>query len=275
MAVKYLEKARSMDGNNSTVLDALGEAYCELGNIPQGVECLKASIALNPVNGYQKYFYMGQLLEGKESIQYITEGIRVARSALQRLSPSEGEYDEVLGHLVGGLCSAAELYLTDLCYDENAEQLCSSFIEEALQLAPLHFEALQSLASLRLSQQRPDDAKEAMLKSVAQWKDLEFEERPLMDIRINGLKMLLEVGELDLCADLVEFMLEEDDENVELWYLRGFCASADGDNEEAVSAVERALELLSKFDPMDNSELAEKVKELLQEVRAKSMMHTA
>lgn len=43
----------------------------------------------------------------------------------------------------------------------------------ALQTDPGNTEALQSLASVRLSQQRPDDAKACLEQAWTQWKDLE------------------------------------------------------------------------------------------------------
>ena len=43
----------------------------------------------------------------------------------------------------------------------------------ALQTDPGNTEALQALASVRLSQQRPDDAKQYLEQAWVQWKDLE------------------------------------------------------------------------------------------------------
>ena len=59
--------------------------------------------------------------------------------------------------LSGAYCNLAELYLTDLCEEETAESDCEHYLEKALQLIdgdgePL-VDALQTMASLRLSQQ--------------------------------------------------------------------------------------------------------------------------
>jgi len=59
--------------------------------------------------------------------------------------------------LSGAYCTIAELFLTDLCYEDNAETECESYIGKALQITdamdgePL-VDALQTMASLRLSQ---------------------------------------------------------------------------------------------------------------------------
>ena len=51
-------------------------------------------------------------------------------------------------------CSIAELYLTDLCYDDNAEQLCEESILKSLEIIPNNLHASQTYASFRVSQQR-------------------------------------------------------------------------------------------------------------------------
>lgn len=72
--------------------------------------------------------------------------------------------------LCGAYCSVAELYLTDLCYEENAESQCEFYVTEALKLIdpsdgqPL-VDALQAAASLRLSQQRGEEAARFMLQA--------------------------------------------------------------------------------------------------------------
>jgi hypothetical protein len=58
--------------------------------------------------------------------------------------------------LCGGYCSIAELYLTDLCFDDSAEQNCESALEAALQLDDPNSspDAVQAMANLRISQCR-------------------------------------------------------------------------------------------------------------------------
>jgi hypothetical protein len=69
-------------------------------------------------------------------------------------------------------CAIAELYMTDMCMEDNAEVQCEAAIQKALQHcdgaedgdftnAPL--EVLQTMANLRLSQSRLDDGTQAIL----------------------------------------------------------------------------------------------------------------
>ena len=58
--------------------------------------------------------------------------------------------------MCGGYCSVAELYLTDLCFEDNAEQNCESALQAALQLDDPNSspDAMQAMANLRISQCR-------------------------------------------------------------------------------------------------------------------------
>lgn len=59
-------------------------------------------------------------------------------------------------------------------FDPAAERKCEELIDLALKTDPENVEALQTLASVRLSQQRPDDAKICLEKAWIGWKDLDL-----------------------------------------------------------------------------------------------------
>lgn len=89
--------------------------------------------------------------------------------------------------LCGAYCSAAELYLTDLCYETNAEKECESFLQNALRVNiqtqekdcinyenvpdEAFVDALQGMANLRLSQNRGLDAIEYIIKTYDKIKE--------------------------------------------------------------------------------------------------------
>jgi hypothetical protein len=56
----------------------------------------------------------------------------------------------------------------------EAESTCEELLKFALQADPGNSEALQSLASVRLSQQRPDEAKQCLEQAWSAWKDLDL-----------------------------------------------------------------------------------------------------
>ena len=116
-------------------------------------------------------FYIGQLSLEKEALDAYQSGIRSLEKCMQLVEDGQENVamqDEtndanniestlLKQKLSGAYCNIAELYLTDLCEEETAESDCEQYLEKALQLKdsdgePL-VDALQTMASLRLSQQ--------------------------------------------------------------------------------------------------------------------------
>jgi len=86
---------------------------------------------------------------------------------------TESAVRETRRKLAEAYCTVAELFLTDLCYEENAEQECESYVTQALQITdcagveqqePI-VDALQAAANLRLSQKRGPEAVEYALRA--------------------------------------------------------------------------------------------------------------
>jgi hypothetical protein len=73
--------------------------------------------------------------------------------------------------LCGAYCSVSELYMTDLCFDQNAEQNCESALNAALELDDKSSpDVVQAMANLRLSQNRGFEAVSYILESYARVK---------------------------------------------------------------------------------------------------------
>ena len=133
------------------------------------------------------YLYIGQLCSEQEALHAYQQGLKsletcvriVEEQQKQQLTkpPSSSVDENVEMHdndesqtrdeyyrkllpelqrkLAGAHCTVAELYLTDLCYEDNAESECETNLQRALQIKidgePI-VDALQTMASLRLSQ---------------------------------------------------------------------------------------------------------------------------
>ena len=153
------------------------------------------------------------------------------------------------------LCSVAELFLTDLCFHEHAEDRCERAVQAAvhtLQAQVRHAQAeagkdnddgeearwhrstpdaFQLLASLRLSQQRPDDALQAMQHGHALWWqhssgtdsaeqedgacEDEVDKPPLQTLVAAG-KLWMELLAFDRAVDVFEVALQERDDMAEV-----------------------------------------------------------
>jgi hypothetical protein len=132
----------------------------------------------------------------------------------------------------------AELYLTDLCMEADAEQQCERLLEMALKHSPLSPEAHQVLASVRISQQRNQDAVALLLRSIELWRPARARDAegtaivpeaeaavPSYDFRMTTCQLLLELGQYPIAVEVLEDLLEEDDEIIEVVYMAALANS--------------------------------------------------
>jgi hypothetical protein len=115
------------------------------------------------------YLYVGQLCSDEQALDAYQQGISSLESCVKFVQDAEKDemaddtnlHSKVLAEmrqkLSGAYCTIAELYLTDLCYEDNAEAECESNLQKALQIKDVDgqpaVDALQTVASLRLSQE--------------------------------------------------------------------------------------------------------------------------
>lgn len=85
---------------------------------------------------------MAQLFTGEESLQLYTKGIQILTSA-RHSETDEVKAKELSRSLSNAICSVAELYMTDLCDEENAEEECQSCIQRSIDADKSNPEALQ------------------------------------------------------------------------------------------------------------------------------------
>ncbi|TCD69341.1 hypothetical protein EIP91_007897 [Steccherinum ochraceum] len=165
---------------------------------------------------------------------------------------SSDDEGEVKANVVRALIGMVEIWMDpsyDLCFDPAAEKTCEDLLNLALQTDPGNTEALQSLASVRLSQQRPDDAKQCLEQAWVSWKDLDPDSSNLPPIpsRLSLVKLFLELSLFTPALTVLQGVMAVDDQEVEAWYLEGWCfylmaeqAKETGENVEELSWQELA-----------------------------------
>ena len=183
--------------------------------------------------GPEKFLLLAQLSEdgGQDSVTWFEKGAAALRSQIQTLSSSsrtpaqEQVYQEKQEKLGGVLCSVAEVYMTDLSWEEDAEQRCDALITEAMMIAPNSSETWQTVANVRISQERIPEAKDALKRSLELWQDLPPEHLavPEFPTRIALTRLLLEVEMEDEALKVLDRLVMDDDQSVEAWYLGGWC----------------------------------------------------
>ena len=178
-ALEHYRAALELDPDNVAALDGMGEACVQLGDMETARQVLERSVALAPDGDAGRYMNLGQMSEGEEALRWYESGVqrlRTERSALEQASGSRTELQErwaaSASTLATALCSVAEMYMTDFCDEEEAEEKCEALACEAVELVQglqeqLLAEPYQTLASLRLSQERPDEAGPLLDKTLA------------------------------------------------------------------------------------------------------------
>ena len=126
------------------------------------------------------YLYIGQTSVGPEAIAAYEQALSILETCLaqcQKVSEKNAIID-VTQQIAGVCCNAAEVYLTDLCDEPDAEQQCEKWVQKALSFqipsaddtekTQPTVDALQLLANLRISQCRSSEALPAILEAYRQ-----------------------------------------------------------------------------------------------------------
>lgn len=92
-------------------------------------------------------------------------------------------------------------------------------------MAPNSPATLQTLASIRISQTREEEARKALERSIELWQDLPAEDPGIPDFptQISLSRLLMEVELEGKAFEIIERLVLEDDQSVEAWYLGGWC----------------------------------------------------
>lgn len=227
-------------------LNLLGEISVELGDVDSARNYFTQAVNLDPDGaipetsggGAEKFLWLAQLSEegGKESVQWFEKGAKALQAEITALDNGtitildEEAFMlmrvEKKRKLANALCGIVEVYMTDLSWEDDAETRCETLVTQAMSVedepSP---EVLQTLASVRLSQERKEDARAALTQSLAHWKDHDPEGLAVPDFptRISLSRLLMEAGMEEDAMHVVQRLITDDDQSVEAWYLGGWC----------------------------------------------------
>lgn len=103
-------------------------------------------------------------------------------------------------------------------------------------VAPEAPEPLQTLASVRISQTRLEDARSALMRSLEMWENLPPDDAEIPDFptRVSLARLLMEAVLEEKALSVVERLVQEDDTSVEAWYLGGWCLYLIAQKQEAI-----------------------------------------
>lgn len=186
-ALELLSPNFESNASNVSFLQIFGETLLENNDLQNAYDVLINACELDPngEKGTEKFLYLGQIIGGVDGIKYLDLGLNKLDTQLKAIREDSGEEDQVLielsklykskellcGYITKklnqGIFAKIEIWMTDLCMEPEAETQCNDLISYSLELDDQNPETLSLLSSIRISQQRVEEAKEALEKS---WK---------------------------------------------------------------------------------------------------------
>eukprot|EP00049_Salpingoeca_infusionum_P017824 m.354513 g.354513 ORF g.354513 m.354513 type:complete len:339 (-) comp17039_c0_seq1:3839-4855(-) len=289
----FANRVLEQDPLHAPALELLALIHLQREQPEPAWELLQRAVQVAPNEGATKYMYLGQICEGEEAAAAIQQGLSILAVELDEMAAQKASEELILEkqqQISTAFCSLAEVYLTDLCEVDEAQSTCLALMEKALEYHPENVEALQTLASIYMSTCQPDEARDALMRSMSLWwqelhapeaddvaaaaagEDAEGEAAlletehadalPDYEFRINTLKLLLELREYELAFKLADMLLAEDDDIMQVWYLQGWSQCLTEQGEAAVTSLQRALQLY-EANACDRPDMLAHIQELL------------
>uniref|UniRef100_A0A0X3Q812 Assembly chaperone of rpl4 n=1 Tax=Schistocephalus solidus TaxID=70667 RepID=A0A0X3Q812_SCHSO len=260
-------------------LQASAFILLELGKVEEARKLLNRAVSLSPDEGYEKYMYLAQLSEKKDAVELYLRGISVVNAAMEKApdtAPQTAEATEDEGTvepppptkaelkraLSNAYCAIAEIYMTDLCDEPEAEKECLAAVESATKADEKNPQAWLVTANFHLVKAQKQVARAALERCLSLYwprveaaisdlqgekedeesedgkdteKNTEDEDMDTdsldnrldleelsgipFEAHISMARMMMELEMNERAADVLEALLEEDDENAEVYYL--------------------------------------------------------
>ncbi|KAK3741305.1 hypothetical protein RRG08_034350 [Elysia crispata] len=289
LAQKFCQRALEMEPDNVRALETSSSLLLELGDMESAKHCLGRAVQVCPEIGFSKYMTLGQLMEGATAVQCYQKGVEMMLAEKEKKQEEEvaaacsDDRPVTDRDISSAYCAIAELYLTDLCFEESAEEKCKDFVEKAIAADSENAEAFQLKANFLMSKDEKEEARRCIKKSVDMWlpklqavdsgtiADEDFDPVEVCPIpfttRVQCGKILTELGEYEMATDVLETLLDEDDEVPDVWYLLGWANFLQGSEyyNNSRHYLQKGKEVYLKVKHKDAS-LLEHIEELLKEL---------
>jgi len=296
-ARELLERALEAEPESFEALDTLGVLLSDEGEAEKAREVLLRSAKLRPAAGAEKFLYLAQLSAGAEALGHFMRGASILKAEFEALkaaaeaagaerSTSASSSSSSTGpppaaeataakasverrlaplrqQFAGVQASIAELYMTELGDEADAEDKCEAALAEGLAMHASSLELLTSMVAHRKIQGCADEAKAAALAAVAAVKsaieaaEAESDEddddlmRPCAELpdeeAVAGLcRHLIDLEQTSEARELLVGLLERDEEDLRAWVLLGWCHVVEKDPETAKDCVKHGLRLVKQ-----------------------------
>ncbi|KAL5485970.1 hypothetical protein ACEPAI_7014 [Sanghuangporus weigelae] len=270
LAQKFAFRILQRAPGNVEAKELFGVTQLEKGQLEEAKETFRS--LLPPVPGAPNppppsaHLYLAQLNEDDPhaALEHYETAVALLHGQLKgkerAIMDSLGETElDIRRNIVRVLIAMVEIWMSpeyDLCDDLRAEETCEALLKSAFETDSDNVEALICLSSFRLSQQRPEEAKEAAIKAWLSSKDDEDDSKSLpLSIRIELAKRFIELSEFSHALVVLQTIMALDDQEVMAWYLQGWCLFL---------MAEQAKETGAKVEELSWEELAKDARECLE-----------
>lgn len=314
-AIPIYENLIALKPENHTVHEEVAEIFMGNGNAEKAEKHFRAAIKLCPDDGFEKYAYLAQIIGNtEEALSFAQKGVEIIEmkaSNLNQLNTNdvkssdgmdkddlEEQKTELREYEASAHCAVAEIAL-GIIEDSNDPSVAAKMdvlVEQSIMSAlavsktgsNCEIEATLTLANLRLSQGKKDEARNAMtrvfeciseaLNELDQDSNRTDEQvivgalqkLPSMEVRIAIGKQLMEVGLWMGAIHVLSSILWECDFNVEVWYMLSVAYWKESDIDEARHALESARKVLHSPEGYDGTLDEELIDKLLKKLDCNS-----
>ncbi|KAF5341914.1 hypothetical protein D9611_001897 [Ephemerocybe angulata] len=239
LASRFVRRILEKDPSNVEAKETLGVCLLETGDVEEAKKVFQSLLPPSPgapsVPPPSAHLYLAQLSEEdpRVALEHYQCAVNILTAQLKgkdRAMDGNTNDDELemKNNVVRALVGQVEIWMDpsyDLCFEPEAEKTCEDLLNLALQTDPNNAEALQALASVRMSQQRPEEAKQCLEQAWSVWKDLDTDDPKLPPIpsRLILVKLFIELALYTPALLVLHGIMSTDDQDVEAWYLEGWC----------------------------------------------------
>ncbi|KAI6122259.1 hypothetical protein EDD16DRAFT_1782702 [Pisolithus croceorrhizus] len=241
LARKFIERILSREdgtpAEKNQAREMMGVVLLELAEVDAAKEMFVSLVPPHPDAPSppppSAYLHLAQLSDDdpRAALSHYQTAIDLLHAQLKGKSPvvsntDDDDAEETKSNIVRAYLGMIEIWMDpahDLCFDPAASPTCDALLSRALEIDPQNLETLQTLASVRLSQEKPEEALQALRTfSLPDHTstDLQTHKSILLNalpipVRIARAKLLLECSAYSDALSLLEGVLATDDANVE------------------------------------------------------------
>ncbi|EGV66114.1 hypothetical protein PSN45_003581 [Yamadazyma tenuis] len=210
-------------------LQLYGEVLLENNQVEDAYNLFIKTCEMDPIadKGVEKFLYLGQIIGGEDGIAYLDVGLNKLNEQFEN-----GNKDiKTIKKLNEGIFAKIEIWMTDLCMEPEAESKCDELIDYALKVDDSYPETYSLLASIRISQQRNEDAEEALARSWELFQqrkqkiqlesindEMNFEVIELIQPFITIIKFAIELELYDLAIEVCQATQDINDQILDIYY---------------------------------------------------------